>query len=328
MSQLKTYSMPCLVTALTSIYHGGGQSVGIYSLLRRGRFVQPDGSVEEVPLISGNGMRGLLRDRGMTHMCRALGYGVESDDESIEVKGLSLAAFYFLFSGGALTKDTQRGLDIDLARKLREAIPLVGVFGGAMGNQIMPGKLKVGKMIPLCRETNHLLPKAYQGDYRSIWDYLDEEFYTRTDDEKDEHKRPVISPQVRSLIEASARQKRAKNDSLEPLDDVGQNQQMMYYVETFAAGMQFYWQIELDGVTDIEFEAFVTALAELKKMPYIGGKSNVGLGKIDFSFDDWLELENMVSREERAVGAPFGAQYAAHLQQNGEQIKTLLDEVF
>ena len=82
------------MTALSSISHNGGQSFGINSKLRREGFVQPDGSVEDVPVLSGNGLRGLLRDRGMLHMCRALGYGV--NDTTGKVSGLSLAAFYFL----------------------------------------------------------------------------------------------------------------------------------------------------------------------------------------------------------------------------------------
>ena len=185
---MKTIEFSGIVTALSSVFHGGGQSFGINSKLRREKFVQPDGSVEEVPVISGNGVRGLLRDLGMAHMCHALGYGEVGKDGRPD--GLSLPAFYFMFSGGSLTKVSGRGLDIDRARELRELIPLVGVFGGAMGNQIMPGKLKVDKMIPICKETAHLLPETTVPESpESIWEYLQEEMYTRKDDEKDENKR-------------------------------------------------------------------------------------------------------------------------------------------
>ena len=146
------------MTALTSISHIG-ESYGINAKLRREKVVQPDGSVEEVPIISGNSLRGILRDRGMLHMLRCLGYGV--DEETGKVRGLSLAAFYFLFSGGALTKVSGRGLDVDQARCWRDLIPLVAIFGGAMGNQIMPGKVNVGKAIPICRETAHLIPERF-----------------------------------------------------------------------------------------------------------------------------------------------------------------------
>ena len=139
---METIEFTGIVTALSSISHGGGQSFGINSKLRREKFVQLDGSVEEVPVISGNAIRGQLRDLGMRHMCRVLGYGEATEDDGRPL-GLSLPAFYFLFSGGALTKQKGRGLDIDRARTLRELIPLVGIFGGAMGNQIMPGKLKI-----------------------------------------------------------------------------------------------------------------------------------------------------------------------------------------
>src|SRR5690606_14632725 len=95
------YLFEGIVTAKSSISHNGGESLGIETKLRREKLVQPDGSVEEVPVLSGNGMRGLLRDRGMLHMCRSLGYGEPGEDGV--PSGLTLSAFYFLFSGGSLT---------------------------------------------------------------------------------------------------------------------------------------------------------------------------------------------------------------------------------
>ena len=150
---MHTYVFEGTMTALTSISHIG-ETYGINAKLRREKIVQPDGSVEEIPIISGNSLRGILRDRGMWHMLRTLGYGV--NEETGEVSGLSLAAFYFLFSGGTLTSTGSRGLDIDEARRWCDLIPLVALFGGAMGNQIMPGKVKIGKAIPICKEMAHL----------------------------------------------------------------------------------------------------------------------------------------------------------------------------
>jgi hypothetical protein len=109
---MKVYSFEGVMTALTSISHIG-ESYGINARLRREKIVQPDGAVEEVPIISGNAIRGILRDRGMVHMLRTLGYGIEEDGQS---RGLSLEAFYFLLSGGALTKTAGRGIDVDEAR--------------------------------------------------------------------------------------------------------------------------------------------------------------------------------------------------------------------
>lgn len=312
-----------VVTALSSIYHGGGQSIGINSKLRREKFVQPDGTVEDVPVISGNGLRGLLRDRGMWHMCRALGYGV--NEETGEVKGLSLPAFYFLFSGGALTKGGgTSGIDIDRARELRNLIPLVGIFGGALGNMIMPGKLKVDKMLPICQETRHLLPEPWRdAEVSSIWEYLQEEMYTRKDDEKHEHLRQLITPEVRGLLEVAATAKRNAPSQPVVQDDTGQKQQMMYYTETFAAGTQFYWSLVLDDVTGTEFDAFAVCLGEFARLPFVGAKSNVGLGRVSVRFDKWHTVDARLATGNQ-LDTPLGRRYQAHLQEHGEHIRELL----
>ena len=321
---MKTYTFEGRMTALSSISHNGGQSFGVNSKLRREKFVQPNGSVEEIPTVSGNGLRGMLRDRGMLHMCRALGYGV--NDATGAVTGLSLPAFYFLFSGGSLTSaGGAKGLDVDEARKVRALIPLVGIFGGAMGNQILPGKAKIGKAIPICAETLHLLPEAFRvPGAQSIWDYLQEEMYTRKDDEKNEGLRGVIAAPVRGLIDA-ARAEKAKRPANEIQTDTGQRQQMMYYVETLAAGTAFYWRITLDDVTEVEFEAFLTTLVEFSRLPYIGGKSNIGMGEVAIKFDNWVSIDSRLKSESKEVALPAGSGYAKHLSDQGQAIRELLD---
>lgn len=322
---MRTLSLEGTVTALTSVSHIG-DSYGINSKLRREKFVQLDGSVEEVPVVSGNSIRGILRDRGMLHMLRNLGYGV--NEETGEVRGLSLAAFYFLFSGGALTSTGQRGLDIDEARRWRGLIPLVALFGGAMGNQIMPGKIKVGKLIPICAETIHVLPVRYVPEtVQSIWDMTQEEAYTRRDDEKNEQLRALIEPTTRQLLETEAAAKRAVKGTAneKPEGETGQKQQMRYYVETLAAGTEFFWEITLDDVSDLEFEAFCVTLAEFGRFPYIGGKSGVGHGKVAIHFDQWLEIDTRAAPKGQEVGTPLGDAYQRHLAQHGDAIRSLLD---
>lgn len=311
------------MTALTSISHIG-DTFGVNAKLRREKVVQEDGTVEEVPMISGNSMRGILRDRGMLHMLRVLGYGV--DEESGEVDGLSREAFYFLFSGGELKKTKKRSIDIDEARRWREAIPLVALFGGAMGNQIMPGKCKIGKAIPICTETAHVLPGRFINDsLQSIWDYCQEEAYTRKDDEKDENLRQLIKPEVRALLETEQREERkVRGTTKEVAGDTGQKIQMRYFVETLAAGTPLFWDITLDDVNDLEFEAFAVALAEFGKMPYIGGKSGTGLGKVAIEFDNWISVEPRTAPKGEDIDLPLGSRYMEHLREHGGEIRELL----
>lgn len=312
------YELAGQMTLQSSLLHNGGETYGISSKLRREKFVQPDGSVEDVPVVSGNSIRGRLRDLGMAHCCRALGYGVSEDGGS--VRGLSLPAFYFLFSGGALTaSDGGKALDLAYARTLRELIPLVGLFGGAVGNQILPGKLTVGKAYPICRETQHLLPAPYQRDQPvSIWAYVQEEMYTRKDDEKDEHKRALLDGHTQQLLLAGA--------SKQGLTDAGP-QQMRYYVETFAAGTPFYWSIDVTDPTDLEFEALLACLAEFSKQPFLGGRSAAGHGRVSLTLDRWLRIDSRAATESTAVDRPLGTKYHQHLAQRSDEIRALLAEM-
>jgi CRISPR type IV-associated protein Csf2 len=306
-----------VITALSSISHNGGQSFGVNSKLRREKFVQPDYSVEEIPVLSGNGLRGMLRDRGMAHMCRALGYGEEG-------QGLSLPAFHFLFSGGSLTSTGGKSIDMAEARRMRELIPLVGVFGGALGNSIMPGILKCGKAIPICQETRHLIPPRFVPDkVASIWDYLQEEMYTRKDDAKNERLRDNLDTKTRMLLEASDAEKSAKTGTAVMVEETGAAQQMRYFVETLVAGTPLYWKLVLDDASDLEFEAFLQCLIEFSKMPYVGGKSNVGLGEVSLKFDNWLRIDSRMESG-TAVSVPIGQRYHEHLQSKAEAIRESL----
>lgn len=315
-----------VITALTSISHIG-ESHGVNSKLRREKIVQPDGTVEEVPVISGNSLRGILRDRGMLHMLRSLGYGV--NEETGQVNGLSLAAFYFLFSGGALTKDAGRGIDVDEARRWRSLIPLVALFGGAMGNQIMPGKAKIGKVIPICAETGHIIPERFvNGKLESIWDLAQVEAYTRRDDEKNENLRQLIAPDVRGLLEADAAEKRSrarKDIDNDLAGETGQKQQMRYFVETLAAGTRLFWDLTLDDVTDLEFDAFCITLAEFARFPYVGGKSGVGHGKVSIQFDKWIEIDPRATPTGKELDFTLGTRYIQHLQTRREEIREMID---
>lgn len=323
---MKTYVLEGVMTALTSISHIG-ETHGVNAKLRREKVVQADGTVEEVPIISGNSIRGILRDRGMLHMLAVLGYGVNK--ETGEVRGLSLPAFYFLFSGGALTSNVGRGIDVDTARKWRSLIPLVALFGGAMGNQIMPGKAKIGKAIPICQETIHLLPDRLQDGgqaLESVWALCQEEAYTRRDDEKNEGLRQLIAPEVRLLLEADASAKRTKaayGDDV--VEETGQKQQMRYYIETLAAGTRLFWDVTLDDASDLEFEAFCATLAEFGRWPYLGGKSGVGHGKVSIQFDRWLNIDPRMTATGQDVSFVLGTQYMQHLQGKADEIRGLLN---
>lgn len=310
---MRSYIMEGVVTALSSITHNGGERNGTVTQLRREKFVQPNGKVERVPVISGNSIRGILRDKGMFSMLKMLGYGI--NEENGKVNGLSLQAFYFLFSGGSLVSTGDSGLDIKYFREMRDLIPLIGLFGGAAGNAIMPGKMKIGKLIPICKETSHLVPEKFQPEtVESIWEYCQTEMFTRRDDEKNDKVRLMIAgKQLSENGEALPEEKKS-----------GTPQQMMYNVETIAAGTQFFWRIVLEDVTDVEFEAFLSTLIEFSKAPNIGGKSGTGHGEIAIKLDRWIEIDSRVNLQGNELDVKLGTKYKDHLEKNGEGIRTFL----
>ncbi len=316
----QSYQFQGTVTALSSIAHNGGESFGVTSLFRREKFVQPDGSVQSVPILSGNAMRGLLRDRGMEFMMRELDIGKN--------RPLSLEAFYFLFSGGALSSTGKRGIDIDYARRIKELIPLIGVFGSATGNTMIEGKAKIGKMILMCAETQHILPESIRNPHAlSFWEYLQEEMSVRTDDAKKERYQPLLTgeTQAQLTMQSLADTKRSKEGK--PQDDTGEHQQMRYFVETIAAGASFYWKIVLDEVTDLEFEAFVSTLIEFSRKPYVGGKSGTGLGEVAVSFDKWTTIDPRLTAQATDVALPLGQQYINHLHTHKSDIDAVLGTI-
>src|SRR5262249_20312664 len=153
----------------------------------------------------------------------------------------------------------------------------------------------MGKLIPLCVETAHIVPERYIKDRRLVNVELltQEEQNTRRDDGKSARFQALLLPEERQKLQTKmlGTQKDHSQGGINVVKDPGAAQQMIYYTETVIAGAQFYWKIALDGVTDLEFEAFCAALGEFARLPYIGGKSGTGHGEISVQFDHWIRIE-------------------------------------
>lgn len=315
-----TYELSGEMIALSSILHSSpGQQMSTVTLFRREKFVMADGeTIEEIPVISGNSLRGRLRDLGMAYFCRLLGYGqpaINEEGEVVRVEGLPLPAFYLLFSGGALTSgEGAKALALREVARLQQLIPLLGVFGGAVGTHGQAGKLIVKKAYPICLETAHLLPEPYRGT-QSVWGYLQRETYTRTDDAK--------NLQYHRLLEAPTQQRLLTGESGASIAGSGP-QQMLYEVETICAGTRFYWGLELHDVTEVEFEALLSALLEFARRPYIGGRSAVGHGQVAFDCRQWRRIDHRLAPTGAAVDVPIGTRYHQHIQQHADEIRALL----
>lgn len=194
----------------------------------------------DVPALHGNAIRGCFRNIGSEHLCRTVGIEDNTVDQDV---------FHFLFSGGHLEK-VNIGVDLKKKKKLRELIPFLSVFGSAIGNEMLRGKLIVSSAIPRCSELGTGMNSFY--DMTSI------RRYTRQDDSK----MAVGEKYLNGKKELKT--------------------QMFYEIEVLNAGIVLDSFVIMDSDEKIEIQAFNTILLEFMKQPYLGGCSRIGHGECEF----------------------------------------------
>lgn len=277
--------------------------------------IQPDGSLAEVAVYSGNAWRGQLRDEIASYMLDALGR-----------PELELAAFHLLYAGGSIhgTQVTR----LDQARNLRAAIPAIALLGGGVGNQVLPGKLRVSNFYPWCAEAPPSrwpntadMPPRQALSFRQL---TTEKSFSRKDDAKDErynhHLHALPEPGERSSDEAA--------------------QQMRMTVELLVAGTHLTGHLDVLDVSDVELGCLVSGIHRWSQSPHIGGQANRGHGEADLEMI-WVDLDTGESGEflrvsERCLLAPpaeaakeaydqhLRTLYDALLSERGGEIKALL----
>lgn len=222
-----------------------------------------------LPIITGNSVRGTLRDCGAKQLLDQLGVLVEKE------------VFHILFSGGNLNGAVK--MDVGKAKSVREHLPIVSLFGGGLGDMILAGKMAVGNLYPICKESEDIT-----GEYSDIsWKNLIEEIeYTRIDDEKsDELTRYISDPEAEKTAKAST--------------------QMRYSVQYIAAGAELVQEIVLyDNVTELEEGALLAAFEIWFACPKLGGMANKGFGFFDATTNFGLAVDKgqvIVSNECRST---------------------------
>jgi hypothetical protein len=212
-------------TAVTSIRHTG-ETLGSVKYLRRERFLLPSGAVESIPVVSGNAVRGLLRDTAAGLFWDAIGR-----------PPLPLAVSHALWSGGSLAKATGDPLSGQRLTQLRQACPVVGVFGAAGGGRVIAGTLIVSKLVPVCAQTAHLMDEVTlaSGPVPDLWDITQVEYSTQNPD------MPVEVPDV-----SGSQQGRSP---------------ARYGHETLIAGTRFSFSASLTAASDVEAAFWSETLA-------------------------------------------------------------------
>lgn len=249
MTALSTIRWDIDIVALSSIVHREDySSVGTdnFALFRREKILSADGTMTEVPIVSGSSFRGVLRRIGEQHTAAILDY------EST----LPVPAAHLLTNGGRLAKSA-RPLTDEGERQLKTLLPLIAVFGGAASGRIMSGLLTVGKVLPEIAELAHILPRPPHSDPAppAVLSVAEEPFTHLADHRPNTHQPPTQD-----------------TDETSPLG--------RYYVETLPAGTRLQSWIQLTNATDNEISFLATALDTFTTRGHLGGRIASGHGQI------------------------------------------------
>lgn len=100
-------------------------------------------SIDYVPIISGNSIRGMLRRIVMSDFFNQVG-----------ITKVSPELYHQLFTGGTINSST--GFEnIEMRREMVEMCPMLGLLGSAVGNQTLQGELKVSQAKLRCSENGN-----------------------------------------------------------------------------------------------------------------------------------------------------------------------------
>jgi len=238
--------------AQAPISHGSDEDFGMEQRLRTIEMtVRENGDLyhEDIPVISGNSLRGQLRDLLAEDFLSRL----ENDGEPFEI-GDTLANA--LWAGGSLERTAGPGkVNRRMLRGIRENVPSLSLLGTAISDQMVQGRLNMGMLTPISSET-----ESYTGreSEHSVFEFVDETFYTRMDDR------------------LGGRQ--GDEDT----------QQMKYTVQILTPGTRFDHWMALEGASEVERACLGHAMDLFAASPHVGGQKAVGHGEVDFEYDDPL----------------------------------------
>jgi len=256
------------IKLLSPMSHNSDESFGVDTTFRRVKILS-GGKVHRIPIYSGNAFRGILRRIGADHLFK-----------TVDINNVPQKLYYCFFSGGMLQGGSgSKGVEIQKKREVRAMVPFLSIFGSAMSNYIMPGKLKVGQGIPICKETAEYTGIESEETYYS---FIDSIFYTRRDDYE-----PTIE----------------ENDKKKENED--QAHQMKYNAEVLIPGTELDHTFSLTYANELEQSCFGSIMRQFINNPILGGKSAVGHGNVKLvgygNFPDPTVYQNFLVENKESI---------------------------
>lgn len=238
--------LPSTMTLASPLIHSD-ERVEVMQRFRREPYLV-EGELLDVPILSGNAIRGMLRRASALRICELLNVGERS---------LPLSAFYLLFAGGFLSGSSPT-VNVEDEIRVRELCTPVALLGGSRGGRIYHGLLDVWRGEPVCDELRswHEPHAAYDGHVPSCFDLLTEVNYTHRDDRS------------------------------EDLGDEKSPVQMRYSFEALVPGTRLLHGCVLRTADELILGCLLDAIGILSRQQSIGGRAAIGHGRFRWTWGD------------------------------------------
>jgi hypothetical protein len=152
-TQFKTsprgYVVTCVSTVLDRLTHFQG-TAGNYAEPMTEAVMTPEGR-RDVPLLSGNALKHLVREQAADVMCEAMGVPDNSLDPFLVA---------YLHNGGVMDRGGGR-VNVRRRMELRRVAPLLAMLGGNFRDDMVPATIKVDAGMLICRENADRLRRKF-----------------------------------------------------------------------------------------------------------------------------------------------------------------------
>lgn len=273
---MQTHKIEIVLQADQPIAHAE-ETLGSSSILMRADVRQPDGSLERVPIITGDAMRHGLREAAAYAWLDAAGLlGATLTEEALRL----------LFAGGMVTGTAGGSVKLGDYRQMCDVFPPLAILGGCAQNRVIEGRIMVDEALLICVETAHLMPAwvvEWASNGAATWQesrsLVEEVQRVRMDPSLSESKRTLLLDNHRAQIESRLDASEAASEVGEHCAKAASKSSMLpRRHERLVRGSLLFWRVTATTYSDLERDTLHVMLASFLADARVGGKRATGHG--------------------------------------------------
>ena len=282
----------------------GEESIGVKTLIKKISILLPERSeVIQVPVILGNGFRGVLRDI-MTYVFLEKVVEAARTDASNNNIDVDARVLLLMLTGGVLRRRVEEqvtGRNIENLRKRVKLLPPLSIMGFALSNVMIPSKIKVSVFYPILNETFDLVRDLIENisdgvdaiDFKrlveiNVKNIIEEVQMMHKDDISKLASLSLRGVEISSIDSMDTIRGRSQTEDQEETQEegAGARLQAIFQREYVLPGTVFIGFIgEAVPLTDVERELLALSIKRLEDSSGVGGAVARGFGsfKIEYS---------------------------------------------